>query len=467
MRRPIRFALVLALAVALGAAALPAQPARQLQAPVKLVLANGLTVYHLRNADVPLVSFRMFIGGAGSAAEPASAEGVAGLAAALLMKGTRTMGADAVAEALDFMGASFSISAAEEYAQIAGDSLSEHFPRLLEIAAALLTDPAFAADEFEKERALRIDGLKAAKDNPGSAIRYYFQKAYFGNHPMGHLSSGTGTSLGQMSVQTVGEFYRARYRPDRAIAAVVGDIDRAALEALLEKTLGRMARPAGPAPAASIPPLPRPSGKKLILVDKPDATQAYFQLGAPGYAMGDKITAAASGMNTLFGGRFTSWLNTELRIKRGLTYGAGSSARTWASGGLFAVSSYTKNDKIGEMLDIVFDLLRKGARDGFGADETESARNYILGQFPPTLETNASKAGAYARLAFYKRDFDEYDKYLDDVAKLTPAALKAAAAKLLPQEDFVLVVVGKASEIRPLLAKFGSWQEKKISDPDF
>ena len=466
MRGFNRAALALVLAASIGAAALPLLAARQLPAPEKVVLKNGLTVYHLRNADVPLVSFRMFVGGAGSAAEPASAEGVAGLAASLLMKGTSKMDADAVAEALDFMGANFGIDASEEYAQVYGDSLAEHFPRLLEIAAAVLTDPAFAASEFEKERALRIDGLKAAKDDPGEAIRYYFQKAYFGSHPMGHLASGTETSLGKMTVQTVKDFTKTHYRPDRAIAAVVGDIDRAGLVSLLESTLGRMANPAGPAPAASIPALPRPTGKKLILIDKPDATQAYFSLGAPGYAMGDKITAAASAMNTLFGGRFTSWLNTELRIKRGLTYGASSSPRNWAVGGITVLSSYTKNDKIGEMLDIVFDLLLK-AKDGFGAEETESARNYILGQFPPTLETNARKAGAYVRLAFYKQGFDEYDRYLGEIGKLTSEDLKAAAARLLPREDFVLVIVGKAAEIRPLLAKFGTWQEKRITDPDF
>jgi predicted Zn-dependent peptidase len=119
------------------------------------------------------------------------------------------------------------------------------------------------------------------------------------------------------------------------------------------------------------------------------------------------------------------------------------------------------------MLDIVFDLLRKGGREGFSTAETESGRNYILGQFPPTLETNASKAAAYVRLAFYKRGFDEYDRYLDEIGRLDPAALKAAAAALLPQDDFVLVVVGKAAEIRPLLAKYGAWQEKRIADPGF
>ncbi len=458
--------LVLVLFV-LGAAALPLGAARQLPPPEKFVLKNGVTVYHLRNSDLPVVSFRMVIRGAGSAYEPAASEGAAGLTAALMLKGTSKMGADAIAEALDFMGANLGINAAEEYAQVYGDSLAEHFPRLMEIAAGCLTDPAFAADEFEKERSLTIDGLKAAKDNPGSAVRYYFQKAYFGGHPMGYLAAGTETSLKAMTAQAVKDFYKKHFRPDRAVAAVVGDIEKAKLVPLLEGTIGRMTNPPGAAPAEAIPALPRPKGRKLLLIDKPDATQAYFMLGAPGYAMGDKVSAAASAMNTLFGGRFTSWLNTELRIKRGLTYGAGSGARTWAVGGLFTINSYTKNDKIGEMLDIVFDLLKKGAREGFSAEEVESSRNYILGQFPPTLETNASKAGAYVRLAFYKLGFDQYDKYLSEVGKLTPAAVKAAAATLLPQEDFVMVVVGKAAEIRPLLKKFGTWQEKKISDPGF
>jgi len=461
---PISLACILALILG----ALPARAAGPaLPAPQKISLSNGLVVYVLKNPELPLVSFRMFVGGAGSACEPAEAEGAANLAAALLTKGASGMDADAIAEALDFMGANLSFSAADEYIQVSGDSLAEHFPRLMEIAAGCLTAPAFKDDEFAKERARRIDGLKAAKDNPGAAVRYYFQKAYFGGHPMGHLASGTEASLAKMTVQTVKDFYAKRFRPDRAIAAVVGDVDGAAVKALLEKTLGRWRNPAGPAPADAIPPLPVPQGHKLLLVDKPDATQAYFVLGAPGYAMGDKITPPAAVMNTLWGGRFTSWLNTELRIKRGLTYGASSSFRSWIPGGIFQASSYTKNDKIGEMLDITMELLGKAVRDGFSAEEVESARNYVQGQFPQQLETNSSKASAYVRLAFYKMGFDYYDKYMAAIRKVTPAEAKAAAAALLPRKGYVLVVVGKASEIKPLLAKFGTWQEKKITDPGF
>jgi zinc protease len=450
-------------------AAPPSRPsgAERLPAPEKIVLQNGLTVYYLRNTTTPLVSLWMCVGGAGSASEPAEREGIAGLCAALLTKGAADRDADAVAEALDFMGATLDVSAAEEYAQVRGESLSEHFPRLLEIATDCLVRPSFKEDEFAKERANRIDRVKAAKDNPGLAIRYYFQRAYFGSHPLGRLAGGTEASLGAMTVQAVKDFYAARYRPDAAIAAVVGDIERGKLGDLLETTLGRWVRPSGQAPAISTPPLPKPKGVKLVLVDKPDASQAYFALGAPGYAMGDPINARASVMNTLWGGRFTSWLNSELRIKRGLTYGARSNLLNWRTGGVFTVMSYTKNDKIGEMLDITFDLLKKGVRQGFGVEEVESGRNYMLGQFPPTLETNARKAASYVQLAFYGLGFDYYDKYLAEIAKVTPDGAKAAAVKLLPQSDYVLVVLGKAADIKAQLAKFGTWQEKRISDPGF
>jgi zinc protease len=438
-----------------------------LPAPEKLALNNGITVYYLKNSDLPLVSFRMWVRGAGYANEPSDLEGISSLTTTLLLKGTSTRDANAIAEALDFLGARFSISSGDEYAAANGECLAEHLPKLMEIAADCLLNPSFKEDEFTKERKTRLDSLKAVKDNPGAAVRNYFQKAYFGTNPLGHLPSGTEMSLNKMTVADVKNYYQKFLRPERSIVAVVGDIDKTRLVGLLNASIGAWKSAGEAGPLTPIPAVPKPAGKKLLLVDKPDATQAYWVLGAPGFPTGDAITPQADVMNTLFGGRFTSWLSTELRIKRGLTYGASSGFRTWSGGGLFSASSYTKNDKIGEMLDITFDLLKKVRRDGFVPEETESARNYIQGQFPPTLESNASKANAYVRLAFYNLGFDYYDKYLANIQGVSQAAAKDAAAKLIPEPDFVLVVVGKAEEIRKQLEKYGTWTEKKITDPGF
>jgi predicted Zn-dependent peptidase len=443
-----------------------ASAAFKLPTPEKFVLKNGITVYFLKSTETPIISFRLMLRGAGSAQEPTDLEGIANMTSSLLMQGTASRSADAIADAVDFLGARLGFGCTEEMVSLSADSLTEHFAKLLEIGADALMNPAFTEDEFNKERKTRLDSLQAIKDNPGAAARYYFNKAYYGAHPLGHQAMGTEASLAKMTAADLKAYYKKYYGPAKAVAAVVGDIDPVKAKNLLNSTIGRWTGAAN-VPAVSLPPLPKPKGMKLILIDKPDATQAYWVMGAPGYALNDPLHPQAATMNTLFGGRFTSWLMTELRIKRGLTYNANSGFAAYSSGGLMTASSYTKNDKIGEMLQIVFDLLKKAGTEGFSAEEAESARNYVQGQFPPTLESNAAKAGAYARLAFFGLGFDYYDKYLAGVKAATPADLKAAAAKLLPQGDFVLVVVGKAAEIKDQLAKFGTWTERKITDPGF
>lgn len=435
--------------------------------PEVLSLDNGMTVLYRLNRTAPLVSFHAILGGAGTASEPSGKEGVAGLAAELLLKGCGGKSAHAVAEALDFMGASLTMSSDAESAQMSGQCLREHFPALLELASAALTTPDFPDDEFERERARRRESFKSIKDDAHSAIRPYFMKAYFGGHPLGRLALGTEASLGTLGLDDVKAFYTARYRPDQMILSVAGDLSLDELKAALGKTLGTWARPAAPADAPAVPAFPKPAGRRLLLVDKPDLNQSFFVLGGPGFAFGDPVEPRAQVFNTLFGDRFTSWLNTELRIKRGLTYGAGSTFQGWRDGGIFYIASYTQNENLGTMLDITLDLMRKAREQGFTAADVESARNYIRGQTPLDLETAGEQANACALLRFYGIGWDYYDRFLADVARVTPPDVADAAKRLVPSEDFTLVVLGKAEAVLPILQKYGKFEVREISDPGF
>lgn len=438
-----------------------------LETPEKIVLKNGLIVYHLQKRDVPLVSFRLLMPGAGTAAESDGQESLADLTAELILKGTRSKDAATVAEELDFLGASLSVSAADEYALMQGSALKENFARLLQLAGESLLQPAFSDEEFAKERSRRIDQIKTFKDNPARAVGLYFRKAYFQDHPLSRLSIGNEGSLAQFTREQVRRFYHSHYRPSGAVMAVVGDIAQKPLLDLLQKTLGAWKNPAEAKPIAPLPPLPARRQSLFLLIDKPDATQAYFVLGAPGMVMGDAATPSFNVMNTLFGGRFTSWLNEELRVKRGLTYGARSSMQSWADLGLYTVTSFTRNEKIGEMLEITFELLNKARTQGFSDEELTSSRNYIMGQFPPSLEGLAAKANAYTTLHFYGLGHDYHRRYLQAVAGVQADEVKAAAQTYLPQEPFVLVVVGKAEDIREQLTRFGAFVEKSISEAGF
>jgi zinc protease len=439
--------------------------ASYLPQPQRFVMDNGLTVLLHQDNELPLVSFRLLVPGAGTVDE--NADGLADLTAQLLLKGTGSRKAPQVAEELDRLGVTLRCGAQEEFMEMSGSSLSENFARLLALASDCLLDPAFLPEEFTREKQRRIDAIRQIQDEPAEAVRQYFRKVYFGGHPLGSLKSGTETTLRRMTVEDVRAFYRNGLRPEKAVLAVCGKLAARDLKRLLASTLGRWRRQAAAPARAAMPALPAVAGRTCVLIDKPDASQAYFILGVPGLPFGDAAAPQAEVMNTLFGGRFTSWLNSELRIKRGLTYGARSSLQSWRQGGIFTVSSYTKNDKIGEMLSITFDLLAKGRKEGFSGLEAESARNYILGQFPPSLESLGSKTRAYSDLFFYGLKFSYYDDLMAGVAAASTAAINQVAKALLPEQNFVLVVVGKADDIRQQLAPFGPFQEKKISAGDF
>ncbi|NLP11677.1 insulinase family protein [bacterium] len=442
-------------------------PGFNLPAPQTFKLRNGMTVFYLQDRSLPLVGFRLLINSAGTAAEPESLEGAADLMAELMMKGAAGKSALQVAEELDALGAILQINAGDEFLSLSGQSLAKYWPELLSITCDCLLHPDFSEPEFVKEKERRIDRIKAIKDEPSQAVIHYFRKAYWEAHPFGRLAVGSEASLQAMTVKDIRAFYRSAVRPDQALLAVVGDLSSADLKKELEKRVSMWRNSDAVAPSTVLPALPLPRGKRGLLVDKPDASQAYFILGAPGIAAVDQHAAAAQVMNTLFGGRFTSRLNNELRVKRGLTYGARSSLESWRPGGLFTISSYTRNEKIGEMLQVSLDLLRQTALQGFDEDEVVSGRNYVLGQFPPKFETLMSKARAYTDLAFYGLPFDYYSGLLSRVGSSDREAIHVQARRLMPQENYVLVVVGKAEEIREQLAPFAVWEFRSIMKDGF
>jgi zinc protease len=217
-----------------------------------------------------------------------------------------------------------------------------------------------------------------------------------------------------------------------------------------------------------VQPLPAREGRRVLLVDKPGAAQTYFWLGNVGVARGDEGDAAQELVNTVFGGRFTSMLNTELRIKSGLSYGAGSSLQRRQVPGASAISSFTRTDATEQALDLALATLDRLHADGVSPEMLASARNYVLGQFPPDLETNGQIADALTDLWLYQRPVDDIDGFAERVAAVDEAALRAAIAQAYPTSDnLVMVLIGDAAKIREVAKKYGPVTEMKITDPRF
>ncbi len=205
----------------------------------------------------------------------------------------------------------------------------------------------------------------------------------------------------------------------------------------------------------------------MLLVDKPGATQTYFWLGNVGASRTDPARAAQTLVNTLFGGRYTSMLNTELRIKSGLSYGASSGFTRLSQPGAFRIISYAQTDKTVAAIDLALATLDRLHADGLDAEALASSKSYVLGQFPPTIETNGQLAARLSDMQFFGLDRDDVDGFASRVAAVDAGAVKAAIQQFPKSSDLAMVVIGDADEIRDTVKKYGPVTEMKITDPVF
>ncbi|MBI1766230.1 MAG: insulinase family protein [Acidobacteria bacterium] len=460
-----RFATIILIAL-FTAPNLPAQTAGLKLPPFKKAkLKNGLTVLLLEQHDLPLISFS-FIVKAGSTADPAGKEGVAALTASLLRKGTKMRNADQIAADLDFIGAQFFGNAGLDFTSGRAEFVKKDLAQGLEIFSDCLLNSAFPPAEVEKLLKQNIDGLKSAKDQAQGVIGEYFNAYLYGAHPYARPTSGDEKSLAALTRDDIAKFYESYYTPSNTIMVVAGDFNTAEMESLLGSKFG--AWPNKQAPTVNLPEPQPVAGKKLLLVDKPDATQTYYQIGNVGIARSNADRVYIGVINTLFGGRFTSMLNDALRVSSGLTYGASARFEQRKARGPFVISTYTRNATTEKAIDLTLEILNRLHTQGVSEKDLQSAKNYIKGQFPPTIETSDQLANLLASLEFYGLDERDINDYYKQIDAMTLADAQRVIKQYYPLDNLVFVLIGKASEIESVAKKYApKLDTKNISQPGF
>jgi len=475
MKRLLSIRLVALAALALGcalstdgalAADAAATPGVKVPANTRFVLPNGLTVILVPKKDVPLIAFSGFIRG-GTLADPAGKPGVASLVAGLLDRGAGKRSAYEFADAVEGVGGTFSAGAGAESITVSGQFLARDRALMIELLSDALMRPHFEAAEFGKFRDREIEFIKSAKDSdPSQLLGLYGRAALFGAHPYGRPQGGSERTLAAITQGDVVSYHAANFGADRAALVFAGDLDAKWMKQALTTAFSGWAKStAAPVPLKAAP---RVTGRRVLLVDSPGAVQTYFWLGNVGVDRRYSGRPALDLVNTLYGGRFTSILNTELRIKSGLSYGASSSFTRGSVPGDFSVRSFTQTATTGQALDLTFQTLDTLKHDPLAPDMLESSRAYVLGQYPLRLETAANWAAALADLEFYGLGKDYIEGYGPALAKVDLAEAAAVTADAFPRAaDLVLVLIGDAAKIRETAARYGTVTEMKLSQPDF
>jgi zinc protease len=431
----------------------PPSPPRSVQfpKPVEKTLANGLRVIVIERAGTPLVAAQLVIKNGGEV-DPPELAGIGNMLADLITKGTEKRSATQIAEAIEALGGSLYSSARWDSTRVGVDVMSSKIGPAVDILADVVRRPTFKDEEIERLRQQTLDDLTVELGQPGSIARYVAARVVFGDAPYGQPLAGTPETIAVITREAFLKYHGRWYRPDNAILILGGDIKAKSAFALAQQYFGDWKRPAEPLPNLPAPKPVTSAGPRVIVVDKPDAGQAAVLVARTGITRDDPDYFRGLVANSVLSG-YSGRLNQEIRIKRGLSYGAGSSLDTRRNVGPFVASAQTKNQSAAQVADLLIGEVGRLATAPVLDVELTPRKAVVVGNFARNLETAAGLVSQIASLAVYGISFDEINRYIGNVQGITAGDVQRFAGSHLEAKSTSIVIVGNAKEFLPELRK--------------
>jgi zinc protease len=426
----------------------------------EIKLDNGLTIQLVERHTLPLFSFQLQFR-AGSICDPEGKEGLASLSSEMLMRGTPGRTARQIAEEVAFGGGSLSVFCGRESAGFQGEFLTADGETGFKVLSDVLMNSLIAQEEIDKTKERISGNIRAGLDDAATVAGINIYETLLEPSRYAHSTDGTIAAVETLTRTDVVDFLKSHYTPDNCVLVICGDIDRVTVGQWIKKYLKPWHGRGDIGSDKTV--LPSVNGKEVVLLDKQDATQTQIRIGGAGIPMNHPDFYALDLAKTIYAGSFTSRLVNEIRVNRGLSYGVRCSVPSFRPGGVVFVSTFTKNASVGEVVDIILSEAARMQTEPVPEDELKGAINYSVGLYPLDFETNDDIAGTFANMWLYGLNKSYYEDFQERTRSLTAQDVMTAARKYFPGENYRLVLVGKADDIRAQAEKYGPLTVKPIA----
>lgn len=420
-------------------------------------LSNGIAVDYAQRGAIPMTQVALAFD-AGSAADPVSARGLAGMTIDLLDEGTATLTSQQFAEAKERLGAELSTSNSQDRSFIYLSALTPNLAPSLELMADLARNAAFRPADIDRLKAQRLTAIAQSQKDPTKAGQRLLPSVLYGaSHPYGGPPSGDPKAIAGFTRADFLAFRERWIRPDNVKVFVVSDRPWAELRPLIEARLASWTAPAAAKGAKLFPPpAPRPTAQRILLVDRPGAPQSGI-VGAqllPLDPRGDAVPFTIA--NEVLGGSFLSRLNMDLRESKGWSYGVSGNPSFNAKAVPYVISAPVQADRTGDAIAAlnaqIADFL---TIKGVTSDELALNIANSIKQLPGEFETSGAVLGAMLNLDLLGRPDDYYETLAAKYRSQTTQSLDSAARAAIDPKGFVWIVTGDASRLKPQLDKLG------------
>lgn len=426
-------------AVVMAFAALPARADVNIQ---EVTSPDGIKAWLVEEASIPFVALELRFRGGASLDAPGK-RGAINLMVGLLEEGAGDLDSQGFAKATEALAAQFSYSASDDVISVSARFLTENRDEAAELLRMSLVDPVFDAASLERVRGQVLSGIRSSETDPDEIASRTFKRIAFGDHPYGTDLAGTLESVTALDRDDINAAHKATMAKDRLYVSAVGDITADELGVLLDRLLTAL-----PAVGSAFPPeiSPTLSGETTVVdFDTPQSVAVFGQIGMERH---DEDFFAAYLLNTILGGGgFESRLMTEVREKRGLTYGVYSYLVPKDLAALYMGSVASANDRIGEAVDVIRAEWTRMADTGVTADELSKAKALLTGAYPLRFDGNGAIAQIMVGMQMEDLPIDYIATRNDQVNAVTLEEVNRVAGELLTPQSLQFVIVGKPEGI--------------------
>jgi zinc protease len=403
----------------------------------------------------PLLSLELAFP-AGGEHEASGLAGLASLTAGLLDEGTEQRDALGVAAHVERLGGQLSAAANWDLGALELELLPRHRVAALDLLAEIALSPSFDLDEIERARRNRITDLLRRRDRPGQVAADQLARTLFGPRTYGLPLEGTPDSIERLAREDVLAFYQRHYTLGGGVLLAAGDFDPAALADEIAARFSAAAPappPRPPSPATTDPP-----HRRVVVVDRPGSAQTELRLGHLGPSRLDPEWPGLTVLNTLFGGKFTSRINLNLREVHGYTYGATSRFAARLGPGFLSISAAVATPQAAAAVGEILREMERLRSEPVTGEELADTRSYLLGVFPYTLQTTAGVVQHLESLAIFgfPDDFYSRERYWGRLESVTLEQLSSLAQRHFRPDQAAIVAVGPAAELVPQLDELGA-----------
>ncbi|MDH3492423.1 MAG: insulinase family protein [Acidobacteriota bacterium] len=423
-----------------------AAPDVKFPAVQRATLSNGLGILLLERHSIPIVNMALAVD-AGTASDTAEKAGLASLTMGLLDEGTKTRNAFEIANQLDSYGASLSTGNSRDLSLVRLQATKTNLAPSLEIFADVVLNPSFPADQFAIQKQRAIAGIGQEKAQPsGMAIRVATGILYGKDHAYGKPGSGFVESVDSISRSDLASWHASWFKPGSSTLIVTGDTTMAEVKSLLEKAFGKWN--SGTSPKKSLSTVASTKGRRIFLIDKPDAPQSTIFAAHVTKPSGQPEDLASEPLFRNFGGMSTSRLNRNLRLEKHWSYGASGSLIESRGQQTFYVLAPVQTDKTKEtMIEVVKEIKGVAGERPVEGEEFESIMRNMTLRLPGRFETLSSLEGAALEMVNYNLPDDYWAHYAKNVRSLTEADLAKAGKVFVRPDELIWIIVGDLKKI--------------------